>query len=265
MDMDSCKYCGGGGTHAPGCPADTVATLDAAVDRKKFTELPAWLQSGGSDRCRFCRGIGEHTRDCSVAGPDGPDFTNIDLLDEAMAHGDIKWLEKVRAFCNEHGMNNDEIDRSIESQQLRRATHEAMETELKERLRTDPTPTAEELSQGAFTEKIEPQVRDAMRIMRKKGYATSSSGFNSLDAQSMALSSPDLLDLTSDEIAALEATGVRLYEKRDGFSFRVRSADLDDIKSAWNEIVGRLPDLGRAAPDTAHPAAQHFRKKYGGT
>jgi hypothetical protein len=101
--------------------------------------------------------------------------------------------------------------------------------------------------------------------MRKKGYATASSGFNSLDAQSMILSSPDLLDLTADELVALEKAGVHLLKKRDGFDFRVQKADLGEIKKKWDEVAGILPDLGRTAPDTDHPAARNFRKKFGGT
>ncbi|HTK04109.1 MAG TPA: hypothetical protein VL500_00850 [Candidatus Eisenbacteria bacterium] len=262
--MDSCRYCGGGGAHDPGCPAAMAAAPDASADRRKFSEVPVWIRaSGRADRCAMCRGTGEHAEDCPLADPDAPDFSNIDLLDRAMAYGDTEWLEKVRDYCGQNGMSDAEIDRSIESQRLRRETHQAMREELEARLRNDPEPTPAELSQGAFMEMIEPQAREAMREMRRKGYATASSGFNSLDAQSMELSSPDLLDLTADEVAALEAAGVRLSRGRRGFSFRVRKADLDQIKAMWNEVVALLPDLGRQAPDTAHPAARQFRKKYG--
>src|SRR5688572_1790728 len=202
--MDSCKYCGGGGaTHDPGCPATVDAAPIMPSERRKFSELPAWLQAGRSDRCLVCHGIAEHTEACSLADPDAPDFSNIDLLDRAMAYGDVSWLEKVRDYCSENGMNDAEMDRSIECQRLRRKTRETMKLELEERLRRDPEPTTEELSQGAFEQMIEPQVRDALRVMRRKGYSTTSSGFNSLDAQSVGLASPDLLDMTPDEISTL--------------------------------------------------------------
>ena len=46
------------------------------------------------------------------------------------------------------------------------------------RLKENPASTEEELYMGVFTEWIEPQVRDAIIEMSRKGYATQSSGFH---------------------------------------------------------------------------------------
>jgi hypothetical protein len=53
-----------------------------------------------------------------------------------------------------------------------------MKIEEDARLKDNPTPTEEELYMGAFKEWLEPQVRDAIPEMYRKGYGTVSSGFH---------------------------------------------------------------------------------------
>lgn len=53
--------------------------------------------------------------------------------------------------------------------------------DLRERKQNNPIPTIEELKMGCFIEQIEPQVRDAVMILRKKGYDTVESGFDDLN------------------------------------------------------------------------------------
>src|SRR6266568_4972599 len=62
--------------------------------------------------------------------------------------------------------------------QLRQRVHQSMKNEEEERLKENPRPTEEELYMGAFEEWLEPQVRGAVRVMYRKGYATQSSGFH---------------------------------------------------------------------------------------
>src|SRR5258708_1162816 len=61
---------------------------------------------------------------------------------------------------------------------LRRKLHRSMKREEAARLRNNPAPSEEELFMGAFKEWLEPQVRDAIFTLYRKGYATQSSGFH---------------------------------------------------------------------------------------
>ncbi|MCP1747540.1 hypothetical protein [Bradyrhizobium japonicum] len=61
---------------------------------------------------------------------------------------------------------------------LRRQIHQFMETEEETRLKENPKPTEEEIYMAAFKEWLEPQVRDAIALMYRKGYASQSSGFH---------------------------------------------------------------------------------------
>ncbi|MEY4745199.1 MAG: hypothetical protein RL272_1144 [Candidatus Parcubacteria bacterium] len=261
--MDSCKYCGGGGTHDPDCPAAVSAVADASAEKRKFTRLPGWLSNReDSDTCRLCHGKSAHEPSCPLADPERPDFNNVALLDMTFVSGDAPMVEKLRAFCKEHGMTDEKIDLAMDVQRLRRETHAAMRTEVLERMTRNPMPTAEELSMGAYVERIEPQVREAVLAMRRKGYSTSSSGFNILHYQSMSLSEPDLLKLDAAARERLAALGVAIDKGGNGLHFESPSADMDDLKKSWDEIADALPDLKRAAPPASHGAAEDLRQAY---
>jgi len=60
---------------------------------------------------------------------------------------------------------------------LRESVHKIIEKETEQRIKENPIPTEEEIYVGAFQEMLEPQVRDAVFEMHRKGYATESSGF----------------------------------------------------------------------------------------
>jgi len=66
-----------------------------------------------------------------------------------------------------------------EFQRLRRNVHAQREKEFLHRIETNPDPTEEEYDIDAYFEEIEPQCREAILKMRKKGYETYSSGFGS--------------------------------------------------------------------------------------
>lgn len=64
-----------------------------------------------------------------------------------------------------------------EFRKLRDRVHLEMDHAFKERLIKNPNPTEDELHMAAFIEWLEPQVKDAIVTMFKKGYASKSSGF----------------------------------------------------------------------------------------
>src|ERR1700759_442476 len=65
--------------------------------------------------------------------------------------------------------------------QLRLNVLAAQETLITQRVMTNPIPDEEEFSAGAYREQIEPQCREAIFAMRRKGYRTGSSGFAYID------------------------------------------------------------------------------------
>lgn len=193
--------------------------------------------------------------------PKEPDFSNLAVVDRVMAGHDAEMLTKLKAFLRERGMNDADIERSVAAQKLRRKVHAEREQALEERLRTNPTPIPEELSMGAFLEMIEPQVLDAVRLLRRNGYASQSSGFDSFHFQSMNFAEPHFAELDAAARERLEALGVKIRASR--LSFACEKIDLEEIKKKWDAVAASLPDLGHPAPDTDTPQAASFRRKYG--
>ena len=154
---------------------------------------------------------------------------------------------------------------------LRRTIHQAMKREEAARLRDNPTPSEEELFMGAFKEWLEPQVRDAIVTMFRKGYATQSSGFHA--------NKPDLQMIdglfTVDEKAksSLAQMGIEVLRGVDVglpknklitiIRFRAEDASLSTLKARWDAIAAALPQKTfppgvRAVCDRA----EEFREQY---
>jgi hypothetical protein len=154
---------------------------------------------------------------------------------------------------------------------LREQVHRSIDNEAAVRLRKDPIPTKEELYMGAFKEWLEPQVRDAVVQMYKKGYATQSSGF---DAQDQALQLIDgLFNIDNEAKHTLEAMGVEVMRGVDFglprnklitiFRFRAKAPVIEEIKDRWDAIASALPKKQlppgiRAICDRA----EEFREQY---
>ena len=143
---------------------------------------------------------------------------------------------------------------------LRRAVHVAMYDDLRRRTAEDPTPTEEELDLGAYVEALEPQVRDAVRELRGKGYATHSSGFYGYDPAVQAIEGQ--FELSAAVVERLGAVGVEVERRLKTTSIRFRPpvADLPAMKQMWDRVARALPDRGRPAPATRDFGSDHFRR-----
>ncbi len=155
-------------------------------------------------------------------------------------------------------------------QALRETAHEEMDADLGARLRANPVPTEEEIMAGAFREMIEPQVRDAVFAMRRKGYATQSSGFGGENGELQVIDGYfDIDPETEEAIRSLgvevrrgEETGISLSEAYAELRFRPVRADLEEIKETWRQVVALLPPKDRPAPPSISGGQEEFRKKY---
>jgi hypothetical protein len=98
-------------------------------------------------------------------------------------------LATIKTMSFPEGLENKSNKQETLHQQftrLRRQVHVSMKVEEQIRLKENPKPSEEELHMGAFKEWLEPQVRDAMSMMFKKGYATQSSGFDGIASLNLA-------------------------------------------------------------------------------
>lgn len=154
---------------------------------------------------------------------------------------------------------------------LRRRVHEMLEMELATRKSNNPRPTAEELSQGCYDEAIEIQARDAIRSLRRKGYATVSSGFDDPWRQQLVFNQS--MDYTALRVLQDEFQRQGIYLEMSNLVFEEEHfshitirynahLNLQELTHVWNRIANSLPDLHRAAPQNTSLFAIEFRAQH---
>lgn len=132
--------------------------------------------------------------------------------------------------------------------QLRLQAHKQVHADMECRLANNPRPTEEERAMFTFYEGLEPQVRDAVLTLRRKGYPTDISGF--LVAGPQVIRFEDSISL-SEEITndLLETYGVVVRTTPNAISFLPsRLLTLGELKIIWDTIAEAVADLNRPVP-----------------
>ncbi len=147
--------------------------------------------------------------------------------------------------------------------ELANQTHLQMRVELQERVKSNPHPTEQEVAMGAFREGLEPQVRQALETMFKKGYSTSSSGFYGEDGSLQCIDGFFTIDEETEK--KINALGARVRRYKNGYTwieFDAESPDLLTMTNKWIQIAETLPTLMEPAVTNQTVAADEFHKKY---
>lgn len=156
-------------------------------------------------------------------------------------------------------------------ERLREEAHAQTEKETKERIKNNPKPTEEEILAGAFREMIEPQVRDALFEMYRKGYSTESSGFGGENSEYQQIDG--YFELDDETKKKLEEAGVKILKGKDiglpGFGdnytfikFSPKEADMGKIKEKWDTIISLLPQKDEPVLPSISGASDDFRKQF---
>lgn len=156
-----------------------------------------------------------------------------------------KAIEKIPSY---HDLPNEE--NLPEFDKLRKKIHGEMEVKLKKRIETDPIMTEEEEMIDCYKEQIEPQCRDAIFKMRRKGYRTGSSGFG---VGNMQVVDGNFKEIDLKIAKFLINKGYFVYTvgadtgQPTSISFRPKNPNINEITNQWNELADLLPDLGHEA------------------
>jgi hypothetical protein len=134
--------------------------------------------------------------------------------------------------------------------------------DLKERIAANPVPTDEELALGAFIEELEPQVRDVVLALRRKGYNTDNSGFEFGGGPRQVIDG--LFSIPDDIADHLSAMGINVTKERSrvqytSIGFIANELDLATIKERWNQVVRILPDSGERSKPSMSVVSNRFR------
>lgn len=183
---------------------------------------------------------------------------SLDEIDAILVGDDEQKLRELQELLETRGMTAVEFALAREARRLRRQTLDRMRADLRERIEINPVATEEERAFGTFLESLEPQVREALRVMRNKGYAAISSGFSNYNFQAVVFSEKYFTDLDETARARLDVLDVKI--ESDRLSFRCNTIVLEVIKQKWDAVAAALPDRGAPAPPSDHRAAVNFRE-----
>mgnify|MGYP003395296071 CR=1 FL=1 len=109
---------------------------------------------------------------------------------------------------------------------------------------------------------IEPQVRQAIVKLNKKGYSTDASGFMN-NSSSQMIEGDFQLDETT--VKKLQQVGVIVETNPSGYTrlyFSPKEANLVKINREWNKIASLLPGKNQTASPSMTRKARDFREKY---
>jgi hypothetical protein len=126
------------------------------------------------------------------------------------------------------------IERTFSS--LRYDTHRKMISEVEARKNLKPEKTKEETEIGIFIEEIEPQVRDAVLELNRKGYETRSSGFNGEKSDYQAIGGYFTLD--DETVKELKKINVGIA-----------------VHKGWHNYMEQIVDKSQPGSDT-HPISK---------
>ncbi len=168
-----------------------------------------------------------------------------------------------QSWDEERHQSRKELRRKLH--ELRERVHAEIKVKLEERIRNNPHPTDEEIMIGAFWEEIEPQVRDAIKELHRKGYPTFSSGFwGQGDKQVIEGWFGTRFEEDEKTADCLHKLGTGYLSFPSVLEFEPDTDDLADIAKRWQEIVAVLPDRGTPLRGIFYRnvGSEEFRKKY---
>jgi hypothetical protein len=147
-------------------------------------------------------------------------------------------------------------------EKLKFKTLKKIEIDMKKRKLKNPHPDKFETMLGFFIEEIEPQVRQVVINLNKKGYAIDVCGFMENSCDQMIEGD---FKLDGDTIEKLGKENVLVETNPSGYTrvqFSPEKADLAQIKKKWNKIASLIPDKHETASSSMTRHARDFRQTY---
>lgn len=181
------------------------------------------------------------------AGDTKKDLRDEEVIENILESGAREEWEELMAF---HKLTSEQLQLMVGFAKERRSAVDRARGDLRERIERNPIPTDEEINAGVYLEQLEPQVRNAVLTLRRKGYITYISGFHGYEKQIIAFHNEPLKDFKfpSDLMRELAEKGVYVQVKPGEIMF---SCDylltLEELKDVWEQIAATLPDLGISA------------------
>jgi hypothetical protein len=159
-------------------------------------------------------------------------------------------------------------DEKIETQQkfceLRETAIKQCEVDFNNKNNKGRLASEDEMNLGFWAEIIEPQIRNALLKLRRKGYNTKQSGFSILgEKQFISLTDQGFKDIKLPdsllEDYALKGIIISILPKKLLIEYK-NLADLKTMTEVWDDIETYVPDQGHRAEEIKYPPSEHFRE-----
>jgi hypothetical protein len=181
---------------------------------------------------------------------------------------ELELIEDPRLFENPEA-----VDRLIYQYELRKESVARSNADLGNRFMANPYASEEELRAGVYKEALEPQVREAIFTLRKKGYDTFESGFHDLAVGDQYIGfkkdSNEPLKIDTEALnERLRRKGIdaKFYEEDDRYTLSLNSGadlSLEEWGRIWAEVADAIPareDKSIPLPTGAETFAEQQRK-----
>ena len=160
----------------------------------------------------------------------------------------------------ENNLNETNLD-LLNSNERQKALFQT-EKDFKKRVANDPNPTDDEKRMGVYKEFIEPQIRDAVLALVKKGYKTIDSGYDGFKYKEgvqyvgfeKGMIDSSLLPIVDKVLEGKMIKANIEYSQRDFFELTPEKfLNIEEWKKIWDEVAEVFPDRGVTLP---------FREKF---
>lgn len=186
----------------------------------------------------------------------------IDLLPDKGALSSYSISPKAIQFRRKYASKNPFLQRQRLFERLENSIRLSMNADIQKRKTSNPNPNKLESNLGIFIEELEPQVKQAVLDLNKKGYSTDVSGFTDNCGDQMIAGD---FQLDEQSVKRLQAMDVFVELNSSGYTklqFAPKSASVSKIKKEWNEIASIFPNKHQIADASMTKKAREFRKKY---
>ena len=184
----------------------------------------------------------------------------MEVIDDILVSGseiDRKALQKL------HKLTDTQMELLTYYAGMRRTIHVQSEQALDHRRKEHPKATQEELDLGIYLEALEPQVRQAVLTLYRKGYSSYESGFYGAgELQTIGLNGSPLEGFLLPKNLTQDPRVLEWKMTHNQISFfPERNLTLEDLTEIWNAIADAFPALDEPSEPTTLPGAVHFREQ----
>jgi hypothetical protein len=189
------------------------------------------------------------------------ELTNSETIERILLHGTGEELITLREF---HGVPQEKFSFLQESAKLRRKVIDQKYREQEERRREKPFASDEEFDLGCYREDLEPQVRDVVFKLYKKGYVSIESGFTGLSpGQYIGFTKEYFHEYHPSDslVEKLTSFGVQLDVEPSRIEYRqTRILSVEELTQIWGMIEEDLSESGESIIESDVASGEHFRE-----